>query len=128
MVGHLLLRQIDARLPASLSPTVVQQLLREQLRFDGVAISDALEMGAIRASWDLPLATELAVRAGLDLVLIGRSHDRVPEVLDRPEQALVAGRLSWPRVEQALGRIERLKGKVAAVPREGLPPPPPPRS
>jgi beta-N-acetylhexosaminidase len=111
MVGHLLIRRLDPRLPASLSPAVVGRLLRGQLGFRGLAVTDALEMGAIQASWDLPTAAELAVRAGIDQVLISERDDLVPAVVDRLTDAVEAGRLSRARVREAFLRVERFKGQ-----------------
>ena len=111
MVGHLLIRRLDPRLPASLSPAGVGQLLRGQLGFRGLAVTDALEMGAIQASWDLPTAAELAVRAGIDQVLISERDDLVPAVVDRLTGAVEAGRLSRARVREAFLRVERFKGQ-----------------
>jgi beta-N-acetylhexosaminidase len=100
MVGHLLVTAVDARSPASLSPAVVGGLLRGRLGFDGLVVSDALEMGAITRSWPVPVAAERALAAGVDQLLLS-DHTRVPTVLDRLQQAVVAGRLS--RARQAEG-------------------------
>jgi beta-N-acetylhexosaminidase len=74
-------------------------------------VTDALEMGAIQASWDLPTAAELAVRAGIDQVLISERDDLVPAVVDRLTDAVEAGRLSRARVREAFLRVERFKGQ-----------------
>jgi beta-N-acetylhexosaminidase len=111
MVGHLLIRRLDPRLPASLSPVIVGDLLRGQLGFGGLAVSDALEMGAIARSWSLPTAAELALRAGLDQLLIWRRWDLVPQVIDRLERAVLTGRLPRARIEEAFRRVEQFKGQ-----------------
>ena len=65
MVGHLVVRAVDPRTPATLSPAVVGDLLRERMGFGGLVVSDALEMGAIATTVTLPVAAERAlVRPG----------------------------------------------------------------
>jgi beta-N-acetylhexosaminidase len=109
MVGHLLVRAVDPATPATLSPAVVGGLLREDMGFGGLVVSDALEMGAIATTVPLPVAAERAVAAGVDqLVLSG--HTAVPAVLGHLERAVAAGRLSRARVAQAFVRVQRFKG------------------
>ena len=108
MVGHLVVRAVDPRTPATLSPAVVGGLLRERLGFGGLVVSDALEMGAIAGTVTLPVAAERAVAAGVDqLVLSG--HGAVPAVLRQLERAVAGGRLSRARVREAFLRVQRFK-------------------
>ena len=108
MVGHLVVRAVDPRTPATLSPAVVGGLLRERLGFGGLVVSDALEMGAIAGTVTLPVAAERAVAAGVDqLVLSG--HGAVPAVLGQLERAVAGGRLSRARVREAFLRVQRFK-------------------
>ncbi len=108
MVGHLLVRAVDPRAPATLSPAVIGGLLRERMGFGGLVVSDALEMGAIAGTITLPVAAERAVGAGVDqLVLSG--HAAVPAVLDQLQRAVAVGRLSETRVRQAFLRVQRFK-------------------
>jgi beta-N-acetylhexosaminidase len=108
MVGHLLVRAVDPRAPATLSPAVVGRLLRRDLGFGGLVVSDALEMGALAGAMSLPVAAERALAAGIDqLVLSG--HTQVPAVLDHLAGAVAAGRLSPARVRDAFLRVQRFK-------------------
>ena len=108
MVGHLVVRAVDPRTPATLSPAVVGGLLRGRLGFGGLVVSDALEMGAIAGTVTLPVAAERAVAAGVDqLVLSG--HGAVPAVLGQLERAVADGRLSRARVREAFLRVQRFK-------------------
>jgi len=111
MLGHLLVTELDPRRPASLSPVVTGRLLRQELGFRGLVVTDALEMGAVVRSRSLPEAAELAVAAGSDQVLVGADHRAVTAVIDRLERAVAAGRLSRPRVRQAFLQVERFKGQ-----------------
>jgi beta-N-acetylhexosaminidase len=109
MVGHLDVRAVDPATPATLSPKVVGGLLRDRMGFDGLVVSDALEMGAIAGTVTIPVAAERAVAAGVDqLVLSG--HTQVPAVLDHLRRAVAAGRLSTSRVREAFLRVQRFKG------------------
>jgi beta-N-acetylhexosaminidase len=109
MVGHLLVRELDPERPASLSPAALR-LLREDLGFDGLVVTDALEMGAISDGWGLPQAGELAIEAGVDQLLIGLPDPPVTAVLDRLEAAVTAGRLSRTRVAEAFIHVQAAKG------------------
>jgi beta-N-acetylhexosaminidase len=113
MVGHLLVRGLDPVRPASLSPAIVQGLLRERLGFDGLVVSDALEMDAVARSWPLPQAAELAIEAGVDQVIVWREWQQIPRVLDRLEAAVAAGRLPAERVREAFLHVERFKRQHA---------------
>jgi beta-N-acetylhexosaminidase len=108
MVGHLVVRAVDPRAPATLSPAVVGGLLRGRLGFGGLVVSDALEMGAVAASWPLPVAAERALAAGVDQLILS-DHGRVPAVLDHLERAVAAGRVSRARVGDAFLRVQRFK-------------------
>jgi len=108
MVGHLLVSAVDARSPATLSPAVVGGLLRGRLGFDGLVVSDALEMGAISRSWPVPVAAERALAAGVDQLLLS-DHTRVTAVLDRLQQAVAAGRLSRARIREAFLHVQGFK-------------------
>jgi len=108
MVGHLLVRGVDGHAPATLSRPVIGGLLRDRLGFDGLVVSDALEMGAITATWPLPVAAERALAAGVDQLLLA-GYTQVTAVLDRLEQAVEAGRVPEARVREAFLRVQRFK-------------------
>jgi beta-N-acetylhexosaminidase len=108
MVGHLLVRAVDPRNPATLSPAVVGGLLRDRMGFDGLVVSDALEMGALAGTLSLPAAAERALAAGVDQ-LVFSGHGAVPAVLDHLGQAVADGRLSRARVREAFVRVMRFK-------------------
>jgi len=109
MVGHLLVRGLDPNRPASLSPIVVGQLLRQRLGFHGLVVSDALEMGAITRSWPLPVAAELAIEAGVDQVLVWRDYRKIPQIVEDLERTVVAGRLPPERVRDAFLHVQHFK-------------------
>ena len=109
MVGHLLVRAVDPYLPATLSSKVIGGLLRGELKFTGLVVADAMDMGAIASRWDLPVAVEKAIGAGIDLAILS-GDTRIVEVIDHLEAAVKAGRLPPARVRDAFLRVERFKG------------------
>jgi len=118
MLGHLVVEALDPRLPASLSPAAVR-LLREDLGFDGLILTDALDMDAVARGWTTPGAAVLALAAGADAVCIsGGQHDE--EIVDACVTALVdavrAGRLPEQRLADAADQVRAL----AAHPRRGV--------
>jgi beta-N-acetylhexosaminidase len=108
MTAHVLFTALDDDRPASLS-TAATRLLRQDIGFRGVLITDALEMEALTEMWSIPQAAELAVRAGADMVLVG-PFDEVEATIKRLAQAARAGRLPEERLDQAVRRVLALKG------------------
>jgi beta-N-acetylhexosaminidase len=87
---------------------VVGRLLRDRMGFDGLVVSDALEMGAIAGTLSVPVAAERALAAGVDQLTLS-GHTQVPAVLDHLHQVVAAGRLSRARVREAFLRVQRFK-------------------
>jgi beta-N-acetylhexosaminidase len=118
MTGHIRLPQLD-ELPATLSRRVVTGLLREELGYDGVVISDALEMAPILDRWGFGGAAVLAWSAGVDLVLTGATDGEkiLPEVYAAVERALREGELTVDRLEEAASRIAALRAWATPAPR-----------
>jgi beta-N-acetylhexosaminidase len=109
MVGHMDVPDLTAGQPATLSPAAYQ-LLRDQLTFGGVAITDDLGgMKAVTSRYSLPDAVLTALAAGADIAFWA-SGAQLGEVLDVLEQAAASGRLPAERVREALGRVLRAKG------------------
>jgi beta-N-acetylhexosaminidase len=110
MVGHLALPDVtgDPR-PATLSPLLVQGLLRRDLAFQGVVVSDCLEMDAIAKTVGTQEGAVLALQAGNDLVLISHHHDVQRQALARIRVAVRDGTLSEEQVRVAADRVLSLK-------------------
>lgn len=115
MTSHILVPALDPELPATLSPPVLA-LLREDLRFDGVIVSDALDMAGASAGRGVPEAAVLALVAGADLLCLGADKDvaLVREVQAAIVAAVRAGRLSESRLEDAARRIAGLRRTTPA--------------
>lgn len=113
MVGHILMKELDNALPASLSPTVVDGLLRQELDFDGVVFTDDLTMGAITNTWGVGEAAVLAVEAGCDVALVCHGLEEVKEAQAALLAAVESGRISMSRLDDSVRRILALKRNEA---------------
>lgn len=119
MVAHLYhsgYADAGSQTPSSLSPQWVTGVLRDQLKFDGVAISDDLEMGAIRKHFTLEQTVTMAVRAGIDVLLFSNTAKYRPglgrEILDILLAEAAADPAFAARIEQSYNRIVALKTRV----------------
>jgi beta-N-acetylhexosaminidase len=117
MTAHIVFPALDER-PATLSRRILTDLLRGELGYEGVVITDALEMKAISSTRGIGRAAVEALSAGADTVLTGNrdGEDDCAEIVDAVRAALAAGELEPARLEQAAERMRRL-GAWAAEPR-----------
>ncbi len=117
MPGHLRVPGLTGDLPASLSAAAQAGLLRGELGFDGVIVSDALEMRAVSEPYGIAEAAVMAVAAGTDLLCFGRDQDELTYL--RVREALMAavrsGRLAGSRFEESAARVADLRAWVAAA-------------
>ncbi|MBZ0173173.1 MAG: hypothetical protein K8E66_12385, partial [Phycisphaerales bacterium] len=115
MVAHLMHTEHDPRHPASLSNRVIDGLLRGQLRFGGVVVTDSIDMAAISDLYSAGRATVLALHAGADLVVNGfnlgsdREHP-ARAMSDAMHAAIDSGELSIARVRESIARLARWRG------------------
>lgn len=100
-----------ADIPATISPALIQGLLRAQLGFGGVVISDCLEMQAIADTASIARGSILALQAGIDLVLISHLYQRQQTGLEAALQAAQYGELPYTAVRQAVERVLQLKSQ-----------------
>jgi beta-N-acetylhexosaminidase len=109
MTTDLLMPALDPTWPAELSPTIVNGILRQQLGYDGVVITDALYMEGIAKKWSLPQAVVLALAAGNDMILGVRSSYDLEASIAAIKQALADGQLSQAQIDSSVTRIVALK-------------------
>lgn len=115
MATHVLLPAVepDHRVPAMLSPTVLTGLLRQELGFDGLIVTDSLEMQSVR---DLVGTAEAAVQAliaGADLLLVPDTLQRQVEAIEAVRTAIRSGRIPAERVGEALQRVRAVRQRLA---------------
>jgi beta-N-acetylhexosaminidase len=115
MTSHCVYPALDDR-PATLSHRVLTGLLREQMRFEGIMVTDDLAMGAIAQARDAPAAALESFKAGADQILICRNLERQEGALDKLLAALRSGEVPMARLEQSLERIRRVKSWLASRP------------
>jgi beta-N-acetylhexosaminidase len=116
MTSHIVVPALDPELPGTLSPAVLG-LLRDELGFEGVIVSDALDMAGASASRGIPAAAVLSLAAGADLLCIGPDK---PLALVREIQATIVaavsdGRLPLARLEDAAARVTELAAEVRGL-------------
>ena len=106
MTSHVLLPALDTDRPATLSPAVLG-LLRGELGFDGLLVSDAVDMAGASAGRGEPAAAVLALAAGCDLVCLGADKDEATHlaVLEAIADAVTSGSLPEARLVEAAGRV-----------------------
>ena len=104
MIGHLTIPMLSDE-PATVSREIVTGLLREEIGFDGVVITDSLEMGAI-TSYETGQLVVKAVNAGIDILL---GPDNLARAVEGMELALGMGELTWERIEESVIRILIMK-------------------
>jgi len=112
MSAHIFHRRLDPALPATLSPAMLNGLLRRDLGYQGVIVSDDLQMRAISDRWSLAEAVGLAVQAGADMLIIGNQLAREAETVRLGVEAILAllrqGLVTEARLHASLERIDLL--------------------
>ena len=109
MTAHVLVRALDDALPATLSPTLIDGLLRKEMKFDGVVVADDLEMKAVADRWSFARSAALAAKAGCDILPVCRTPDAQVEAIEGLIRAVEAGEVAGKAMDDAEGRIRRLK-------------------
>ncbi len=119
MTAHILYPRLDPDYPATLSRRIIDGLLRQQLNYQGVVVTDDLEMGAIVRHDAVDRAAVQALNAGADLLLICHKLDLTLSAREACWQAFRDGTLFPQRIEEAIGRLSALRQKHAQQPRAG---------
>jgi beta-N-acetylhexosaminidase len=109
MVSHAVYPAFEPAMPATLSRTIVGDLLRKKMNFDGLILSDDLEMGAIMKARGLPQGAADAFEAGVDLLLICSSQECLIASIELLQDKLVKGDIPEERLKESLDRIMRYK-------------------
>jgi len=121
MTAHILFPALDPERPATLSPVILNDILRGELGFDGAVISDSMNMKSMRAEYDPVDAATQAINAGVDIVMLAEEHydhdsdylERQISLIEDVRTAVREGRISEARLDEAVGRTLRLKAGIA---------------
>jgi beta-N-acetylhexosaminidase len=108
MGAHVLVRAFDGETPATLSRRIATELLRNELGFSGAYVTDCLEMNAVAAQGSVESAAR-ALAAGADLLLFSHNPELAAESAERIEREVREGRLALERLQEAYGRVQRLR-------------------
>ncbi|GFZ88521.1 hypothetical protein GCM10010978_30100 [Compostibacillus humi] len=113
MIAHILLPSIDPKFPSSMSETIITELLREKIGFDGVVITDDMTMEAITNSFDIGKASVMSVKAGADIVMVAHEFENVVKAITALTTAVENGEITEERIDQSVERILKLKNKYS---------------
>ncbi|SEM69711.1 beta-N-acetylhexosaminidase [Lihuaxuella thermophila] len=113
MTTHITFPAMDPTpgLPATLSKKVLTDLLRNRWGYQGVIITDDMEMGAIAEHFGTGVAAVRAIQAGADVILVGHSLNKQEKAIETVKQAVEKGMISEERIDESVRRILTLKAK-----------------
>ena len=107
MVGHLIVPDID-ELPATLSYKITTEMLRNEMHFDGIAITDSLAMSSIADNYGVGESAVMSIKAGIDMLLDPTDIDTA---IDAVVQAVESGDITEDRIDDSVRKILALKEK-----------------
>lgn len=113
MIAHILLPKIDGDYPSSLSKTVITDILRGDLGFDGVVISDDMTMGAIVENYEIGEAAVNAINAGTDIVLVAHGFENGVFAISAVKEAVENNIITEDRLDESVYRVLKLKEKYS---------------
>lgn len=111
MVSHIILNEVDSINPASLSKIVISDLLRKDMGFDKVVITDDMSMGAITSIMSIEEACIKSIEAGCDILLLGNAYEEIEQVINSIKLKLYNGEISEEQINKSVKRILELKKK-----------------
>lgn len=119
MTAHVIFEPLDAKYPATMSRPALDGILRDRMGFDGVVISDDLEMKAIAEHFGLEEAVVRGVNAGVDLFLVCHHAEKQHQAIDFLVRAVERGEVSRARIDEAGRRVEALVSRFVRRPLDG---------
>ncbi|QNM97220.1 beta-N-acetylhexosaminidase [Chitinimonas koreensis] len=118
MSAHIVFPAFDAELPATLSPAILQTLLHDEWGYEGVTITDGMNMKAIRERWGQAEGTAMAIGAGADLSLVLQFADEMVASRQALIDAVGSGRIAQARLAEADARVTAMAQRYPAVRRD----------
>lgn len=112
MVAHVVYSGVDAQNPGTLSRAVVEGVLRQRLQFDGVAMTDDLQMAAIRRTYGHERAVELAIRAGIDMAMLAHNAEYALQAVHHLARTAERDPALRRRLEESSARVARMRAKL----------------
>ncbi|MET0303891.1 MAG: beta-N-acetylhexosaminidase [Microbacteriaceae bacterium] len=125
MSSHILVPQLDATEPATFSATILESMLRAELGFTGVIVTDALDMAGASGEIGIPAAAVKAIAAGCDLLCIGtrNTDEQIDQLVAALDRAVDDGGVPASRLGEAAGRVRELAAGLEATVPAGRPQP-----
>lgn len=111
MIGHILVKDIDKKYPASLSKKMIQEYLVEKLKFKGLIITDDLKMLAVRLRYSLKRAVTLAINSGNNMIMIGTKYKKIEKIIKNVSKKVKKGKIDINRINESLEKIVSVKKK-----------------
>jgi beta-N-acetylhexosaminidase len=115
MIAHVFNRRYDQNYPATLSKRIVGDVLRSSLRYDGVLVSDDIQMKAITSHYRFEHAIQATLEAGIDIIVIGNNLKYEKNMAARTvaviKQLIREGKISEKRIDESYRRIQKLKSR-----------------
>ncbi|WBS04329.1 beta-N-acetylhexosaminidase [Pseudoduganella sp. SL102] len=118
MTAHIVYPAIDAANPATMSPAILDGILRREWNYGGVIITDVIDMHAIAGRYGAGNAAVRALAAGADMVMALGTPQTQDETLDAIARAIADGTISRTQVDERLARLSALAAKYPCAPRE----------
>ncbi|MDN4480943.1 beta-N-acetylhexosaminidase [Demequina muriae] len=117
MSSHIVVPALDPDHPATFSRPILTDLLRGEMGFEGVIVSDALDMVGASGEIGIPAAAVRALHAGCDLLCIGTANtdEQIESIVDAIEQAVAQGEIAEERIAEASTRIDAMVGRLTAA-------------
>ena len=117
MTAHIINKKLDpSGLPATLSHRMLTELLRDKLQFQGIIITDDMQMKAIADHYNMEAAITMAINAGADMLIFGNQLNAGPQnskqLIDYIESEVHAGKISAETIQQAYARIVTFKERM----------------
>ena len=118
MTAHVFNAKLDKDFPATLSKNITYDILRKDLKYDGFIISDDMHMGAIADNFELELAIEKALNAGVDMLMFSNNSPKaydseiVPKAISIIKKLLEEGKITEEQIDAAYDRIVALKSSL----------------
>ncbi|MBN8047740.1 beta-N-acetylhexosaminidase [Paraclostridium bifermentans] len=109
MVSHILIKEIDDKYPATLSYTMINDILRNDMKFENIVITDDMLMKAITDYISIEEASVKSIKAGADIILIGSDINKTKSVIERIKLAVTNNEISEERIDKSVYRILKQK-------------------
>lgn len=115
MTCHVVFEDLDPEYPATVSKKIMTDLLRGTMRFEGIAVTDCMEMDAMKVTYGTGPAAVMAIQAGCDMLCFSHTYEAVAEACNALYKAVEEGVLPMERIDEAYERIIGLKKQYNLV-------------